>query len=310
MHGAGGFSFDDILTGKDGLSGFEVYAKISEALTGAGTDCFLIGLITKPWDTMLETVRVAAKICSKSPIARGIYLEGPFISPAKKGAHNPEYLISPTASRIKELLDAGGGHLKMVTLAPELSGAPEAIETLEHAGVVAAIGHTAADYDLVTDMINNAGAHHFTHLFNAMEPINHRHPGPVIAALDAYNSGKNITVEVINDGVHLADPIVRWCFNNFSQANPKDGNIADVELETGVILVTDSMSAATLDDGFYMLGDLSVVVNNGKAVIEGTDTIAGSTLTLQRALERARGLGINESLIDQAVWGNPTQLIR
>ncbi|MDR2509001.1 MAG: hypothetical protein LBC50_02640 [Candidatus Ancillula sp.] len=338
LHGIAGFAFDDILSHSS--LPFEPLETISSKLFEAGTTDYLAGLITKPWDDMLEAVRIAADYCDKviaeesaseqqikKAQCHGIYLEGPFISPQHKGAHDASALIDPALDRIKELLDAARGHLRMITVAPELKYGLEAVETLTKHGVVAAFGHSDADYDTTWESIS-LGQKHFTHLFNAMNPIHHRKPGPIIAALEAYRQGKDITVEVINDGVHLHSSIVKWAFNNFSiqdKANLSctdeldssnqtpsisSENQVDERPQTGVVLITDSMSATLLGDGKYRLGSLDVEVKGGKAVLAGTDTIAGSTLTLAKGVRNTADLGVDPALIDQACWRNPLRLFK
>ena len=190
-------------------------------------------------------------------------------------------------------------------------------------GIVAAFGHSDADYDTTKTAIAH-GMRHFTHLFNAMNPIHHRRPGPIIAALEAFRRGENITVEIINDGIHLHPSVVQWAFNSFARGADTRELTSEAAIratagvvkadeagsvESGVVLVTDSMSAATLGDGAYSLGGMDVEVSAGKAVLAGTDTIAGSTLTLERSVQRARDLGIPQTLIHQASWENPLRLI-
>lgn len=290
LHGGGGIAFDDILENKDAID------IVINSHKDNGTEKFFIGFVTDSIDNLLKKIDIAKTYCKENPeIAKGIYLEGPFLSPLKKGAHDPLLLTSPQKSIVNELISAGDGFLKMITIAPELENGYNAIQEFENNGVIAAIGHTNIDYNETLQAID-AGGHHFTHLYNAMNSISHRTPGPVIAALDSYKMGKNITVELVVDGFHLAPQIVKNTFDWFS----KDG-------KTNVVLVTDSMSAANMEDGEYKIGQLPVTVKNSKATLSGTDTIAGSTLNLQTAYNNAIKFGVNEDLVKQS--SNPASIL-
>ena len=198
----------------------------------------------------------------------GIHLEGPWLAERRCGAHEPTALRDPDPVEIEALLRAGRGAVRMVTLAPELPGALEAIRRIVGAGAVAAIGHTDATYDQTRAAID-AGATVATHVFNAMRPVHHREPGPVVAALE----DPRVTVELIHDGVHLHPALHRLV-------------TADVGVDR-VALVTDAMAAAGMSDGAYRLGSLAVDVAGGVARVAGTDTIAGSTATTARMLQLA-----------------------
>jgi N-acetylglucosamine-6-phosphate deacetylase len=167
----------------------------------------------------------------------------------------------PDAGEIDRVLKAGGGTVRMVTLAPERDGALAAIGQLIDAGVVAAVGHTEATYEQTRAAIA-AGATVGTHLFNAMRPIDRREPGPVVALLE----DSRVTVELITDGVHVHPAMYRHVTRN---AGPDR-----------VSLVTDAMAATGMVDGIYYLGPLAVDVVDGVARVAGTDTIAGSTATM------------------------------
>jgi N-acetylglucosamine-6-phosphate deacetylase len=161
------------------------------------------------------------------------------------------------------VLDVGAGTIRMVTLAPERAGGLEAIRQVVDAGAVAAVGHTEATYSQTCAAID-AGATVGTHLFNAMRPIHHREPGPVIALLE----DPRVTVEVIADGVHVNPALYRHVTRS---AGPDR-----------VSLVTDAMAAAGMSDGAYRIGPLAVDVADGVAHLAGTETIAGSTATMDR----------------------------
>jgi N-acetylglucosamine-6-phosphate deacetylase len=193
----------------------------------------------------------------------GIHLEGPWLSAKRCGAHQPSLMRDPDHAEIDRLLNAGGGAIRMVTLAPERDGALAAIGRIVDAGVVAAVGHTEATYEQTRAAIA-AGATVGTHLFNAMRPIDRLEPGPIIALLE----DSRVTVELITDGVHVDPAIYRHVTHS---AGPDR-----------VSLVTDAMAAAGMPDGGYWLGQLAVDVEGGVARVAGTQTIAGSTATMDR----------------------------
>jgi N-acetylglucosamine-6-phosphate deacetylase len=227
-------------------------------------------LVTDTPGRMADAVRELALLVDDGRLA-GIHLEGPWLSPRRSGAHQPGALTHPTPGAVEELLTAGGGAVRMVTLAPELPGGLDAVGRLADAGVVVAIGHTDATYDEARAAID-AGARLGTHLFNAMRPLHHRDPGPVGALLDA-----PVEVELIADGVHLHPAVLRTVFA------AKPGRC---------ILVTDAMAAAGGPDGDYRLGPMAIEVRDGVARLangSGDGAIAGSTLTMDAAVRFAVG---------------------
>ncbi|KHK98611.1 N-acetylglucosamine-6-phosphate deacetylase [Microbacterium mangrovi] len=200
-------------------------------------------------------------------VVDGIHLEGPWISPDRCGAHDPAALRAPDGGELADLLARADGTIRMITFAPELPGALDAIRQTVDAGSIAAVGHTDASYEQVAPAVD-AGATVATHLFNAMRPIHHRDPGPVVALL----GDPRVTIEMIADGTHLHPELYRHAL--------------DAAGAHRVALVTDAMAAAALGDGQYTLGELRVEVRDAVARIAGTDTIAGSTTTMD-ALFRA-----------------------
>ncbi len=198
----------------------------------------------------------------------GIHLEGPFLAPEKKGAHPVALLIDPEPELVERFIAAGGEALRMITIAPERAHALDAIRRFADAGVVAAFGHSNADAATCRASIQ-AGVTAATHLFNAMNPIHHRKPGPVPVLLD----DERVLIELICDGVHLDADIVRLAFE---AAGPER-----------ICLVTDAMSATGSADGRYMLGTLAVEVRDQVARLATDDgsegAIAGSTLTMAGA---------------------------
>ena len=232
-----------------------------------GTTAMVASLVTAAPDELLRQVAALAEQVQDGELL-GVHLEGPWLSARRCGAHDPAALRDPDIAELDRVLAAGRGTIRMVTLAPERTGGIAAIRHLVDAGVVAAIGHTDAVYDQVRDAID-AGATVGTHLFNAMRPVHHREPGPVMALL----GDPRVTVELITDGVHLHPALYR-----------------DVTHSVGgdrVALVTDAMAAAGMADGDYLLGSLAVTVTDAVARIEGTDTIAGSTATMDAIFRHA-----------------------
>lgn len=225
-----------------------------------GTTAMMASLVSDQPEALVRQVRVMADHVEAGDLL-GIHLEGPWLAARRCGAHEPTALRDPDPVEIQALLGAGRGAVRMVTLAPELPGAIEAVRRIVDAGAVAAIGHTDATYEQARAAID-AGATVATHLFNAMRPVHHREPGPVVAALE----DPRVTVELIIDGVHLHPALHRLV-------------TADVGVDR-VALVTDAMAAAGMVDGAYRLGSLAVEVNDGVAHVAGTDTIAGSTATM------------------------------
>lgn len=232
-----------------------------------GTTTMIASLVTAFPDDLLTQVRVLAEQVQDGLVA-GIHLEGPWLSARRCGAHEPTALRDPAADELDRVLTAGLGTVRMVTLAPERAGGLAAIRSIVDAGAVAAIGHTDASYEQAVAAIDE-GATVGTHLFNAMRPVHHREPGPVIALLE----DPRVTVEMITDGVHLHPALYR-----------------DVTAKVGpdrVSLVTDAMAAAGMADGAYRLGALEVDVRDGVARVAGTDTIAGSTATMDQVFRFA-----------------------
>ncbi|RUQ09221.1 N-acetylglucosamine-6-phosphate deacetylase [Curtobacterium sp. HSID17257] len=196
----------------------------------------------------------------------GLHLEGPWLAPARRGAHAVGLLHPPTPDEVDLFVDAGGAALRIVTLAPELPGALDAVRRLVASGIVVAIGHTDADGDQVRAAVD-AGATLVTHLFNGMPPLHHRAPGPVGVAL----SDERLTVECIVDGHHL-DPVT-------------------VDLVRGaagdrLVLVSDAMAATGCADGSYRIAGSEVVVADGVARLADGSSLAGSTITVADAVAR------------------------
>lgn len=257
-HGGGGHSYDD--------DAQEILAAVATH-RARGTTRSVLSLVANPLAQLRASLGVIADLTESDPTILGAHLEGPFLAEGKRGAHNPAYLRTPLPYELEELIGASRDTLRLLTIAPELPGALEAIDVLVEAGVAVAIGHTEADFDLAQEAFDR-GARILTHAFNAMNGIHHRAPGPIVAAFE----DERVTIELILDGVHVHPDVAGMTF----RAAP--GRIA---------LVTDAMAAAGSSDGDYRLGTLNVTVRDGLAVLRGTDTIAGSTLTQDAALRCA-----------------------
>jgi N-acetylglucosamine-6-phosphate deacetylase len=262
-HGGGGASFvtEDPDAARQALA----------AHRRLGVTTMVASLVTGSLPDLKRQVACLAGLVESGELA-GIHLEGPWLAEEYKGAHPPKLLTDPQPVEVAELLDAGRGAVKMVTIAPERAGAMDSIRLMAARGVVAAVGHTNADFDTARAAIE-AGATGATHLFNAMVPLRHREPGPVLALWE----DRRVYLELIMDGVHVRPELVA-----FVAASTPDR----------VVLVTDAMAAAASEDGDYVLGELPVEVRGGVARIAGTDTIAGSTLTLDRAVRNAVAAGV------------------
>ena len=254
VHGGGGANFS---------SAFRAYTGAAAELhLEHGTTTVVASLATAGPAELLRQVEALADDVRGGLIA-GIHLEGPWLATQRCGAHDPTLMRDPDPGELDRVLAAGGGAIRMVTLAPERTGALEAVRRIVGAGAVAAVGHTEATYEQTRTAIE-AGATVATHLFNAMRPINHREPGPVIALLE----DDRVTVELITDGVHV-DPAL---YRHVCRSAGRDR----------VSLVTDAISAAGMADGEYRLGSVAVDVVHGVARVAGTPTIAGSTATMDR----------------------------
>jgi N-acetylglucosamine-6-phosphate deacetylase len=257
-HGGGGASFSG--TAEDALTAVRTHRL-------HGTTTLVASTVTDDMDFLVRQAGLLAELAEQGDIA-GIHFEGPFISPCRKGAHSEELLLDPDPAEVRKLIDAARGQARMVTLATELPGGVDSVRLLAEHGVIAAIGHTDATYEQTVEAID-AGATVATHLFNAMPQLGHRAPGPIAALLE----DERITVELIDDGTHLHPVSLQLAFHHAGAGR--------------VALITDAMDAAGIGDGRYMLGPLEVEVADGVARLVEGGSIAGSTLTLDRAFRRA-----------------------
>lgn len=262
-HGGGGYAFGDSVA---------TTLAAAAAHRDSGTHSMVASLVSLPRAEVLRQVGVVREAMKHDESLLGVHLEGPFLAPERKGAHDPGALAVPTGAFVEELLATGGEALRQVTIAPELPGAMDAIEQFVAAGVVVAVGHTQADASLAREAFDR-GATLVTHALNAMHGVTARAVGPAGAAL----ADERVYLEVIADGMHVDPELLPVLF----RAAP--GRI---------VLVTDAMAAACAADGPYQLGSLDVEVSGGRAVVAGTDTLAGSTLTLTKAVEVCVAAGV------------------
>ena len=262
-HGGGGHAFGDTVDG--------TLAALA-AHRAHGTDQVVASLVSEPLERTAAAMDVIRRAMALEAGLLGVHLEGPFLAPGRKGAHDPSALAIPTPDVVEALLDAADGIVRQITIAPELPHALDAVERFVEAGVVVAVGHTEADAETACAAFDR-GATLITHAFNAMPGITGRAPGPVGAAL----ADERVTLEVIADGIHVDPRLIAMLF----AAAPGR-----------VVLMTDAMAAAGAAPGRYVLGGLDVDVTDGRAVIAGTDTLAGSTLTMDRAIEVCVDAGI------------------
>ncbi|EHB54974.1 N-acetylglucosamine-6-phosphate deacetylase [Mycolicibacterium rhodesiae JS60] len=271
VHGGGGSDFS-AATRADTVAAVDLHRR-------HGTTTLVASLVSAGAADLLHQVEVLAGHAHDGLIA-GVHLEGPWLSVQRCGAHDPVLLRDPDPGELDEALTAGDGTIRMVTLAPERRGGIAAIERIVSAGAVAAVGHTEATYEQTRAAIA-AGATVGTHLFNAMRPIHHREPGPVIALME----DTRVTVEMIADGVHVDGAVYR----HVTRAVGPDR----------LSLITDAMAATGASDGRYQIGRMDVEVAGGVANLAGTATIAGSTATMDRVFRFAvahSGLPPDEAL--------------
>ncbi|MDP4503402.1 N-acetylglucosamine-6-phosphate deacetylase [Nonomuraea turcica] len=255
-----------------------------------GTTRTLISLVSSPMEQMARAAGWVADLMAREPGLAGAHLEGPFLSRLRCGAHDPDHLRAPATAELRKLLEAGRGGVRMVTVAPELPGGLDLVRELVACDVIAAVGHTDGDYATCRAAFE-AGARVLTHTFNGMRGLHHREPGPFLAACDS----PDVVLEVINDGIHLADPVVRLIVR---QAPDR------------VALITDASAGAGMGDGRYARGARQVQVSAGRAELVGSGSLAGSTLTMAQAVRRAvREVGLPVTVASAAASAVPARLL-
>ena len=265
IHGGAGYDVMD--------DSAEALPAIEQLLARHGVTSYFPTTVTAPMDATLRALERLADAIEKREhenvdgesraLPLGIHLEGPFISHARRGVHPPENLLAPKLTTFERFWQAARGRIRMMSIAPELEGAPEVIAEAARRGVCVSLGHSDADFAAAERGIA-AGARHATHTFNAMRPLDHRSPGILGAVL----TDRRLSADIIADGVHL-DPAIVKLFANAK--GPEQ-----------TVLITDSISATGMPDGRYRLGSFEVDVRDGKCMADGK--LAGSVLTMDRAV--------------------------
>jgi len=275
IHGSAGFDVMD--------ERVEALPTIEQLLARHGVTSYFPTTVTAPMEATLRALDRLANAIEKREVDResatvegkrralplGIHLEGPFLSHARRGVHPPEYLLAPTLPLFEQFWQAARGRIRMMTIAPELEGAPEVIAEAARRGVCVSLGHSDADFSAAERGIT-AGAQHATHTFNAMRPLSHntldhRDPGILAAVL----TDRRVSADLIADGIHLDPAIVKL--------------IAEAKGPERTVLITDATSATGMPDGRYQLGGFEVDVREGKCTRNGS--LAGSVLTMDRAVQ-------------------------
>lgn len=288
-HGGAGHGFPE--------AGVEGALAAAQHHLAHGTTSLLGSLVSAPGETLTERVRLLAPLVATGDLA-GIHLEGPFLAAAQCGAQDPAAIIPGHPDLLRRLLDAGEGRVLSMTLAPETPRYRDLLEVMGRHGVVPSLGHTDASAAATTAGIAQAGERPLsaTHLFNGMPPLHHRAPGPAAACLAAAARGRMV-VELVADGVHLADETVAMVF--------------DLVGPDRIVLITDAMAAAGMDDGRYRLGTLDVDVVEGVARLSGPrPALAGGTARLIDVVRRTvlhAGVALPEAVT--AASATPARLL-
>lgn len=275
IHGAGGH---DVMEGNA-----RALDRITSTVARYGTTSMLATTVTAPVEETCKSLEGIARYIKNQEKHHeenprlaaeilGVHLEGPFISKARRGVHPPSAIARPSIEIFEELLKAAEGRVRILTIAPEIPGALELIQAAVAGGMVAAMGHTDADFDQARAGIR-AGARHAVHTFNAMRPFSHRDPGVLAAVM----TDVDITAEIIVDLVHVAGPAIQVL-------------LGAKGFET-VLLVTDGIAATGMPDGNYRLGTSEAIVQDGIAR-NSEGKLAGSTLTMDRAIRNVISLGV------------------
>ncbi len=271
------------------------WAAVASGLTGTGATSFLPTFITSPLDELIAALRSAAVIISGLPPGRaralGVHLEGPFIAPGRRGAHNRAWIVPPSPGAVGALLAAGAGLVKVVTLAPEVDGGMAAVRQLSAAGVLVSVGHSDATAAQVAAAAG-AGARMVTHLYNAQRPLHHREPGVVGQAL----ADARLTSGLIADLRHVSGQAAAIAF----AAAP--GRIC---------LVTDAAACAGMPPGTYLLGGMPIELppGDGEPPVRADGTLAGSALRMDAAVANMVAVGVGLAAAVAAASRVPADLI-
>ncbi|WP_442601494.1 N-acetylglucosamine-6-phosphate deacetylase [Paenibacillus sp. KN14-4R] len=260
-----------------------------------GTTSIVATSMTAPREAISDVLAsVHAYRQNEMPYAQvvGVHLEGPFINPNKVGAQNPEFVVLPQIEWMEAWHEQYPGLVKILSLAPEREGALEMITWLRDHGIVASAAHTEANYEEI-EAARLHGLSHSVHMYNAMSPLHHREPGTVGAILTM----NDISAEIIADGIHVHPACTRL--------------LAAMKQQDNLLMITDAMSAAGLDDGIYQLGGQDVLVKGGVARLKEGDSLAGSTLTTIRGFRHlVEDVGLTVPEASRRASGNPAKLLR
>jgi N-acetylglucosamine-6-phosphate deacetylase len=288
IHGAGGH---DVMEGTE-----DALQAISSMIGVHGTTSFVATTITADPDAICKSsAGISRYIATQHVKSRagaevlGIHFEGPFLSPLRAGVHPPKWLRLPSAELLEKFVTAAGGNALILTIAPELLGAMPCIDAARKAGMVVGIGHTDATYEQARAALAR-GAHHAIHTYNAMRPFSHRDAGVIGAVL----TSPEITAELIADGVHVDETAMRV--------------LLQAKGASGVILISDGISATSMPDGKYLLGGLEITVSGG-VCRNSEGKLGGSTLTLDRALRNIVNLGFPLGDALRMLTMNPATLL-
>jgi N-acetylglucosamine-6-phosphate deacetylase len=288
IHGAGGH---DVMEGKE-----EALNAISSLIGAHGTTSFVATTVTADPNAICKSSEeIAHYIAQQHGRTRagaevlGIHFEGPFISTVRRGVHPPEWIRLPSAELLEKFVTAAQGNALILTIAPELLGAIPCIDAARKAGMVVGVGHTDATYEQTRAALAR-GAHHAIHTYNAMRPFSHRDAGVIGAVL----TSPEMSAELIADGVHVDETAMRL--------------LLQAKGAGGVILISDGISATGMPDGKYILGGFEVTVSGG-VCRNSEGKLAGSTLTLDRALRNIVRLGASLGDALQMLTINPAKLL-
>jgi len=290
IHGAGGFDVMDATP--------QAMSTVAATVARFGTTSLLATTVTASPDRTCRSLEGMAQFIRRqhdsasAPVAAeylGIHFEGPFISHARKGVHPPEFIAAPSSELLNRFLGAAGGFGRLLTLAPEVPGALDLVDAARGRGVVVGMGHTDAKFDQAREAIAR-GAGHAVHVFNAMRPFSHRETGVLGAVL----TDPTVTCELIADGVHVDDAAIKI--------------LLAAKGVRGTILISDGTAATAMPDGNYRLGTFEVTVAGG-VCRDARGNLAGSTLTLDRALRKMVSLGVALPEALAMLTRNPAQLL-
>ncbi len=288
IHGAGGH---DVMEGTE-----DALNAISSMIGAHGTTAFVATTVTADPNAICKSSEdiahyIAQQHARSRPGAEvlGIHFEGPFISPVRRGVHPPEWIKLPSAALLGKFIAAAQGNALILTIAPELLGALPCIDAARKSGMVVGMGHTDATYEQARAGLAR-GAHHAIHTYNAMRPFSHRDAGVIGAVL----TSPEISAELIADGVHVDETAMRL--------------LLQAKGAGGVILISDGISATGMEDGKYILGGFAVTVSGG-VCRNKEGNLAGSTLTLDRALRNIVNLGTSLGDALQMLTLNPAKLL-